>query len=161
MSFMVVRAGWVNTGQALLELADVGVDSEMKDSVQNAAAKALHPATTGSDFAPLPNGWQDQVAVRDVQGVKAGQTFLIDVELAVPKSWTVHQTRILEDTVRSGVGSKVRGVRRVKVRMVPREDEPKDFSDEFIAADVSPRSSPEPDDEAKAHQHHYQRSKSD
>ncbi|KAL8966167.1 MAG: hypothetical protein Q9183_003492 [Haloplaca sp. 2 TL-2023] len=161
VSFMVVRAGWANTGQALLELADVGVDSEVKDSVRNAAAKALRPATTGSGFATLPHGWQDQVAVHDVQGVKAGQTYLIDLELAVPESWTVHQTRILEDTVRSGVGSKVRGVRRVKVRMVPREDEPKDFSDEFIAADVSPRSSPEPDDKEKAHQHDHQHSKSD
>ncbi|KAL8643398.1 MAG: hypothetical protein Q9228_000031 [Teloschistes exilis] len=160
VSFMVVRAGWSNTGQALLELADVGIDSEMKSSVRKAASKALafsanDPSTTG-----LPSGWQNQVEVRDVQGVKAGQIYLMDVELAVPESWTVQQTRVIEERVRTTVGSKVRGVRRVKMRIVPLEGHGQDFSDEFIGAAVSPRSSPEPEDEAmEDHEHQHTREK--
>lgn len=160
VSFMVVRAGWANTGQALLELADVGVDSEMKDSVRKAATKALSSAADGPSFAALPSGWQEQVDIRDVRGVKAGQTYLMDVELAVPESWTVQNIRVIEDAVRSRVGSKVRGVRRVKVRIVPKEGRVRDFSDEFIGADVSPRSSPEPEDDVEVH-HHRQHTKSD
>ncbi|KAI4285363.1 MAG: hypothetical protein L6R38_000719 [Xanthoria sp. 2 TBL-2021] len=147
VSFMVVRAGWANTGQALLELADVGVDGEIKNSVRKAANKEINPASRSAVFAELPNESLVQVEVRDIQGVKAGQNYLMDVELAVPESWTVQQTRILEESVRSRVGSTVRGVRRVKVRIVPLETHSPDFSDEFIAAEVSPRSSPEPEDE--------------
>ncbi|KAL8663981.1 MAG: hypothetical protein Q9202_003398 [Teloschistes flavicans] len=160
VSFMVVRAGWSNTGQALLELADVGVDSEMKASVRKAASKALAFSASDPNATVLPGRWQNQVEVRDVQGVKAGQTYLMDIELAVPDSWTVQQTRLIEESVRTIVGSKVRGVRRVKVRIVPLEGHGQDFSDEFIAADVSPRSSPELEDEAgKDHQHEHKRDK--
>ncbi|KAL8694993.1 MAG: hypothetical protein Q9218_000465 [Villophora microphyllina] len=160
VSFMVVRAGWTNTGQALLELADVGVDSEMRSSVRKAASKALVSTPNNPSTTVLPGGWQEQVEVRDVQGVKAGQSYLMDVELAVPESWTVQQTRVIEECVRTTVGSTVRGVRRVKVRIVPLEGQGKDFSDEFIGADVSPRSSPEPEQEAVAdHQHQHKRDK--
>lgn len=156
VSFMVVRAGWANTGQALLELADVGVDSEIKNSVRKAATKALIPTTDNPQLAALPNEGLDQIEVCDVQGVKAGQNYLMDIELALPGSWTVQQTRVIEDAVRLRVGSKVRGVRRVKVRIVPKEDKGQDFSNEFIGADISPRSSPEPEDEAEAkHEHHH------
>lgn len=158
---MVVRAGWSNTGQALLELADVGVDSEMKSSVRKAASKALASSANDPSIIGLPSGWQNQVEVRDVQGVKAGQTYLMDVELAVPESWTVQQTRVIEERVRTTVGSKVRGVRRVKVRIVPLEGHGQDFSDEFIEAGVSPRSSPEPEEEASMdHEHQHTREKS-
>ncbi|KAL8842660.1 MAG: hypothetical protein Q9170_000435 [Blastenia crenularia] len=156
VSVMVVRAGWANTGQALLELADVGVDSEIKDSVRKAASKALIRSADNAPIAPPPEEDLDQVEIRDVQGVKAGQNYLMEVELAVPQLWTVQQTRVIEDAVRLRVGAKVRGVRRVKVRMVPKEDEAQDFSDEFIGSNVSPRSSPEPEDEAEAkHEHQH------
>ncbi|KAL8975642.1 MAG: hypothetical protein Q9197_000117 [Variospora fuerteventurae] len=147
VSFMVVRAGWQNTGQALLELADVGVDSEIRSNVRKAAAKAIYSESVDTDPAVLPSGWSNQVHVSDVQGIKAGQNYLMEIELAVPESWTVRQTRVIEDAVRLRVGSKVRGVRRVKVRTVPREGIVQDFADEFIGADVSPRSSPEPEEE--------------
>lgn len=156
MSFMVVRAGWANTGQALLELADVGADSEIRNNVRKAATKAISPILGNPDLASLPDDGLDQIEVRDVQGIKAGQNYLMEIELAVPESWTVRQTHIIEDAVRLKVGSTVRGVRRVKVRTVPKEGNVQDFTDEFIGAEVSPRSSPEPEEDAETkHDHHH------
>ena len=134
VSTMVIKAGWANTGRALLELADVGIDGEMKKSVRKAAGAAIQQKA--SDVA--------NAKVLDVQGVKAGQNYLVDVELSVPSAWTVRQTRDIEEVVRESVGAKVRGVRRVKVRFVPEDKASPDFKDEFIPADVSPRASPEP-----------------
>lgn len=136
VSLMVIRAGWQNTRAAMLELADVGIDEEMKDSVRKATTKAISMEATSGANASLGN---DSVELRNVQGVKAGQNYLIDIELALPGSWTVNETRKVEDAVRERVGSKVRGVRRVKVRFVPKESELPDFSDEFIGTDISPR----------------------
>ena len=144
VSLMVIKAGWGNTGSALLELADVGVDEDIKSSVRKSATKAL----LGDSSTKLgdANKWSN-VEVRDVQGVKAGQNYLMDVELGVPGTWTMEQGREVENAVRARIGSKVRGVRRVKVRFVPKEEQPSDFNDEFIGAEISPRSSPEPEDE--------------
>ena len=155
VSIMVIRAGLGNTGAALLELADVGIDEEMKGSVRKAAGKALSADSFGE--AGIVGA---EIHVRDVQGVKAGQNYLMDIALSVPSSYTVKQTRLIEDVVRERVGSHVRGVRRVKTRFMPIEDKEADFADEFIGADISPRSSPEPDDEKEArheheHQHHH------
>ncbi|KAL9131754.1 MAG: hypothetical protein Q9175_006682 [Cornicularia normoerica] len=141
VSMMVIRAGWGNTGSALLEIADVGVADEIKASVRKQASKALGEDSFGSGRV-----MGNQVEVRDVQGVKAGQNYLMNIELAVPGEWTVQETRLVEDTVRERLGSKIRGVRRVRVRFVAKSDKAPDFADEFIGADVSPRSSPEPDD---------------
>ncbi len=152
VSMMVIRAGWGNTGSALLELADVGVAEDIKASVRKTAAKALDENAFGS-VRVMGN----QVEVRDVQGVKAGQNYLMSVELAVPGQWTVQETRLVEDAVRERVGSKVRGVRRVRVRFVAKSDETPDFADEFIGTDVSLRSSPEPDDHdhIDSHSHNH------
>lgn len=149
VSLLVVKAGYTNTGSALLELADVGVAEDMKDSVRKAATKALseHISTSGKYIGA-------EVSVQDVQGVKAGQNYLMNVELAVPGDWTVDQIREIEDAVRERVGSKVRGVRRVRVRFVAKTEQTPDFSDEFIGADVSPRSSPEPEEESHAEHDH-------
>lgn len=154
VSMMVIKAGWANTGAALLELADVGVDEDIKTSVRKAATTALdkvnlHPNSKEGDMA----------RVRDVQGVKAGQNFLMDVELVVPSSWTIQEARHTEDLVRERVGSTVRGVRRVKVRFVPETNKEPDFADEFIGADVHPESEPEKDanhhrDHGHNHDHH-------
>ena len=153
VSMMVIRAGWGNTRTACLELADVGIDEEVKASVRKAASNAL---STGLS---VPGLGIDSIEVRDVQGVKAGQNYLIDLELAMPETSTLVETRAVEDAVRQRVGSKVRGIKRVKIRFISREKAQPDFSDEFIGADVSPRSSPEPDDEEEArheqeHHHH-------
>ena len=151
VSTMVIRAGWGNTGSALLELADVGVAEEIKGSVRGAASKALEEGSFGSSRV-----MGNEVEIRDVQGVKAGQNYLMNVELAVPGEWTVQETRLVEDAVRERVGLKVRGVRRVRVRFVTKSDEAPDFTDEFIG-NVSPRSSPEPNDHdlTNNHSHNY------
>jgi divalent metal cation (Fe/Co/Zn/Cd) transporter len=140
ISLMVVQAGYGNTKQALLELADVGVDAEMRGNVQRAATKAVEAITTASE----------PVNVRAVQGVKAGQNFLMDIELGVPGTWTVEQTRSVEDLVRERVGAKVRGVKKVRVRFVNNSVGEPDFLDEFIPGDVSAISSP-----GDAHDHDH------
>ena len=149
VSIMVVRAGWGNTGRALLELADVGIDSEIKGSVKKAALKRL----AGESFASGKVQGKE-IEVRDVQGIKAGQSYLIEVELGVPEGLTIGQTRPIEDAIREGVGAKVRGIRRVKVKFVAKDEEARDFADEFIAADISPRSSPEPEEHEHDHTDH-------
>jgi divalent metal cation (Fe/Co/Zn/Cd) transporter len=141
ISLMVVQAGWGNTKQALFELADVGVDAEMRGKVQRAATNAVESITTSSE----------PITVRAIQGVKAGQNYLMDVELGVPGSWTIEQTRGLENLVRERVGAKVRGVKKVRVRFVNNSAEDPDFLDEFIAGDPSGTSSPG----AEVHDHDH------
>lgn len=150
VSIMVIQAGWGNTGRALLELADVGIDSEIQESVKKAASKAL----IDKSFASGSVQGKD-IEVRDVQGIKAGQNYLIDVELGVPETLTVGQTRPIEDALRERIGAKVRGVRRVKVKFATQSDKARDFAEEFIPADVSPRSSPEPEPEEHVHDHDH------
>jgi divalent metal cation (Fe/Co/Zn/Cd) transporter len=151
ISLMVVQAGFGNTKSALLELADVGVEDEMKDNVREAATKALAGITTASE----------PVNVRAVQGVKAGQNYLMDVELGVPGNWTLEHTRSIENVVRERVGAKVRGVKKVRVRFVTNSANEPDFLDEFIAGDASATSSPEPEAEHEhnhSHEHHQKHS---
>jgi divalent metal cation (Fe/Co/Zn/Cd) transporter len=143
ISWLVIRAGWGNTKTSLVELADQGIDQEVKDKVQNAATKALEAMQ------------QPDIKVRKVQGIKAGQSYLLELELAVPQDYTVVQTCAVEEAVRSRVGEKVRGARRVRVRFVPL-DSGEDFVQEFISPSVSARSSLEPEDE-----HHHDHSHSD
>lgn len=131
ISLMVVKAGWGNTITSLLELADTTVDGDIKTSVRNAAAKSLKALAEGG-----------QVVIRDVQGMKSGQNYLMELELAVPGSWSIHQSRAVEETVRKTVGASVRGVKRVKVRFIPVEQQELTFSEEFIAQDTG--ASPEP-----------------
>ena len=144
ISLMVVQAGWGNTKAALYELADVGVEDEMKENVRKAATKALETLNTGSAA--------QHIELRSVQGVKAGQNFLMDVELAAPGAWTIEQTRGVEDLVRERVGAKVRGVRKVRVRFVSKSSE-QDFMDEFVAPNE--QSSPEPEEEEHNHDHDH------
>lgn len=138
ISIMVIRAGYQNTWTALQELADRSIDDEIKDSVRRQAMKVL----SGPDA--ISEG--HEVEIRDISGIKSGQNYLIDLELAVPNSWTVEDVREVEDAVRTRVGGKVRGVRRVRVRFVPKDAVQAKF-DEYIPGDVSPKTSPEPEDE--------------
>ena len=64
VSMMVIRAGWGNTRAALLELADVGIDQDIKGSVRKAASKAI-----SADLGNAELG-SHTVEVRDVQGIK-------------------------------------------------------------------------------------------
>ncbi|KAL4740029.1 cation efflux family-domain-containing protein [Aspergillus similis] len=148
ISLMVIKAGWGNTRTSLLELADTTVDDEIKTAVQKAAAKALSTINEGG-----------LVKIRDVQGMKSGQNYLMDVELAVPGVWSVQRSREIEEKVRSTVGSSLRGVKRVKIRFIPLEQENLDFSEEFIPPDVSSQANMEPEDgvEEEAHKEHETR----
>lgn len=133
ISLLVIKAGWGNTVSALYELADKGIDAEVKASVTKATGKSLANLTNGSE-----------VELREVEGVKSGQNYLVDLLLAVPKAWTVEDVAEVETAVRDTVGSKVRGVRRIKVRFVPKEDTSTALFDEFVTRDIS-QESPEPE----------------
>jgi divalent metal cation (Fe/Co/Zn/Cd) transporter len=137
ISLMVINAGWANTKTALFELADATFDEEIKESVRKAALKTL---------AASPSNISQDVQIRDIQGLKSGQNYLVDIEVGVQGDVTVQQSREVEEILRTGVGSKIRGVRRVKVRFVPANVDGANFSEEFIPGDVSPRGSPEPED---------------
>jgi divalent metal cation (Fe/Co/Zn/Cd) transporter len=147
ISLLVIKGGWGNTVSALYELADKGIDSEIKTSVTKAVNRSLEGLREGN-----------VVELREVEGVKSGQNYLVDLQLAVPKSWTVENVREVEETVREMVGSKVRGVRRVKVRFVPKDDPTASLFDEFISGDVSPRESPEPEEHNHDHDHDHRHS---
>ena len=142
ISLMVIRAGWGNTLQSLLELGDVTVDQDVKQAVKRAATKAIE-GDLDKGFAVCEGA--ELLQVREVQGTKSGQNYLMDVEIAVPGSWAVQQLAPVEEVVRERVGAKVRGVRRVRVKFSTLQSEG-NFTTEFIGADTSPRSSPAPDD---------------
>ncbi|KAK6432966.1 mitochondrial metal transporter [Oleoguttula sp. CCFEE 5521] len=124
ISAMIVQAGWGNTKNALLELADVGMEGEIRGGVERSAKLAL----VGAGF--------DEATVRGVQGVKSGQNFLVEVELGVPAGWSVGDTAEVESTLREKVAKDVKGVRRVSVRFVV-ENEGDAFLDEFVAGRLS------------------------
>lgn len=140
--WLVVRTGWGNTMSALYELADRTMDDEVKLKVQRAASKALLIARADRE-----------VEVGSVQGVKAGQSYMIEVELRIPRKWSVTELQQVEQAVRERIGAKVRGSRRVRVRFVPMDTE-SDTMTEFISPSVSPSSSPEPEDDHQHDRHH-------
>lgn len=143
---MVIRAGWGNTKSALLELGDVAVDDEVKEKVTKVTTKVLK-GDASKGLAAVDNG--SEVEIRDVQGIKSGQNFLIDIELVAPSTFNLQQLNVIENAVRARAGAKIRGVRRVRVKFVADENSG-DLISDFIPPDVSPRSSPEPEDE---HEH--------
>lgn len=138
ISLMVIKAGWGNTCTSLLELADTTVDEDVRSSVADATSKALKEIVDG-----------DEVIVRDVQGMKSGQNYLMDIELAVPGGWAVSRSHSIETAVRQAVGAEIRGVKRIKVRFIPAEHQELTFSDEFVAQDISG------DPEAHSHDHDH------
>ncbi|KAK5664348.1 hypothetical protein OQA88_571 [Cercophora sp. LCS_1] len=144
ISLLVIKAGWGNTLSALHELADRSIDEEVRHSILKQVAKGLEGISESHE-----------VELREVSGVKSGQNYLVDLELAVPNLWTIEDVREIEDAVRTRVGAKVRGVRRVRVRFVPKEAKPSEMFDEFIPGDVSPKSSPEPEEDDHDHDHDH------
>jgi divalent metal cation (Fe/Co/Zn/Cd) transporter len=136
ISLMVIKAGWGNTCTSLLELADTAVDEDVRASVEDATMKALSELEGGSD-----------IKLRDVQGMKSGQNYLMDIELAVPGAWPISRSQTIEQSVRHIVGTGVRGVKRIKVRFIPVEQQELTFSDEFVAQDSS--ADPEPESHSK------------
>ena len=149
VSLMVIQAGFGNTLQAIYELVDVGVDEEVRVSVKRAATKAL------DEFNSVSSSESGTVEILGVQGIKAGQNYLMDVKVAVPSSWTIDQIRTVENTIREKVGATVRGARRIRVKFVAKEHEQPDFTEEFMGADISPRSIPEPEALNEHHDHDH------
>src|SRR5947209_4707570 len=119
ISGMVIKAGWGNTLTSLLELADTSIDDQIKRAVQRAAAKVLR-GDPSDGIVGITGG--EMVEIREIQGTKSGQNYLIDVELSVPGDWSVERLQAIEEAVRARAGAKVRGVRRVKVRFLPCEN---------------------------------------
>jgi divalent metal cation (Fe/Co/Zn/Cd) transporter len=149
ISLLVIRAGLTNTLSALYELADKSIDEEVTSSITKQVGKSLEGVAQGTE-----------VQLRDVTGVKSGQNYLVDLELGVPSLWTVEDVRGVEEAVRTRVGGKVRGVRRVRIRFVPKTEPVLDRFDEFIPGDVSARSSPEPEeDNGNGHDHGHDHGK--
>ncbi|PFH61019.1 hypothetical protein XA68_18384 [Ophiocordyceps unilateralis] len=136
ISIMVVNAGLMNTKAALLELADQSIDDEIKAAVRKQTTLALSDSVSGGHDAQL----------RQVSGTKSGQNYLIDLEMAVPSNWTVDDMARLENELRTKVGGRVRGARRVRVRFVSRDGAIRDKFDDFIPGSVHIQTEPEPKD---------------
>lgn len=152
ISLLVLKMGWSNFKLSLYELADIGVDEDIKAKVRRVADKAVADINLSS---------KETIELRQVQGVKSGQNYLMDLEIAAPSQWTLEQIRGVEDMVRERVGAKVRNARRVKVRFVTKESDQPDFMDEFIDRSVSPVSSPEPElEHDHSHDHGHSHSHS-
>lgn len=134
ISGMIVQAGWGNTKAALLELADVAMDGEVKEKVETAARAALK------------EHGDEELELRGVQGIKSGQNFLVEVEVAAPTTWSVARANEVEAVVRQEVAAKMKGVRRVNVRFTSNGKEDAAFADEFVAGRLS-------DSEDEGHDH--------
>lgn len=122
ISGMIVQAGWGNTTAALLELADVGMDEDVRVNVRKTVEGVV------GRIVGVGAG-----AVRGVQGIKSGQNFLVEVEVAVPQDWSLVQGDELKREIRDAVGGKVKGVRKLSVRVVPQGMDEGAFEDMFIA----------------------------
>ncbi|KAG8526860.1 uncharacterized protein KY384_008289 [Bacidia gigantensis] len=147
VSLMVIKAGWTNVGNAVRELADINIDADTRNSVSGAARKALSSESSTSGLQ------LENIEVREVSGIKAGQNYLVELKLGVPETMTVKDTRPVEDLVRRGIGAKVRGIRRVKVKFEANTEASSNPMNELISTDLSPKSSPEPEEHDHDHSH--------
>lgn len=144
ISLMVINAGYGNTKSSLYELVDQSIDDDIKKSVRKQAQRALANVSEGHE-----------AELREVSGIKSGQNYLVDLEMGVPGAWTVEDVKDLEDAVRTQVGAKVRGVRRIRVRFVAQEATSDRKFDEFIPGSVSPEpESMDEGDDGHGHDHH-------
>ncbi|WPG98004.1 Hypothetical protein R9X50_00078700 [Acrodontium crateriforme] len=141
ISGMIVQAGWGNTKMALLELADVGMDEEMRESVQKNATAALSDLAGGD------------ATLRGVQGIKSGQNFLVDIEVAAPVSWSLEHAAGIEAGIRERVAEKTKGVKRVTVRFVSPLSETETFKDQFVAGPKDGEIEEHDHDHDHAHDH--------
>lgn len=121
ISGMIVQAGYGNTKNALLELADVGVDEDIRVGVEQAAAEALRDSKVASERAPV------------VQGIKSGQNYLMEVAVSVAASATLEEMKTVEAAVREKIGAKVKGVKRVSIKFVDAAKDTDAFAEEFLA----------------------------
>jgi divalent metal cation (Fe/Co/Zn/Cd) transporter len=144
ISLLVIKAGVENSISALHELADRSIEDEVKSSTRKHILASL-----------TESGKNHDVELRDISGIKSGQNYLLDIELAVPGGWSVEAIREVEEAVRDRVGSKVHGARRVRVRYVPKEATITRKFEEFIPRDVSERAALE-EEEDHGHDHDHE-----
>lgn len=124
ISGMIVQAGYGNTKAALLELADVTIDDEMREQIETAASSAL--AETQGPVTSTPQ----------VQGIKSGQNYLIEIAISVPSSWTLEQLSEAENKVREKVATAAQGIKRVSVRFTSSENAADAFKNEFVSGEA-------------------------
>ena len=151
VSGMIVRAGSQNTWSAIKELLDKGLEDTVKQSIRKAATTALAEGSLEDTAGRISN--TSDVTVREVQGTKAGQNYLVEVVLATPGSYSTFQTRQIEHVVRQRVGAEVRGVRKVRVKFIPKEEEAEaSFMDDFVGVEDATKVTAKVDD---VHDHDY------
>ena len=131
---MVIKAGWENTGLALLELADAAVESNIKDSVRDAAQVALNTVAL-REYLPQATSLTS-FEIQDIQGVKSGQNHLIELQICAPPQMQIAQLKHFEEAVRDRIAAKVKSVRRLKIRFVSTGSEATSLADEFIPRDL-------------------------
>ena len=151
VSLMVIRAGWSNTMAAGRELLDVSVDDEVKESLRKAAMTALRDGIGSLETSEI-----SKVEVHDIQGIKAGQKYRMDLELAVPSTWSMKQIQEVERTVRERVGLRVRMLGKLRIRFVTIEGEKQDFTDEFIGSAASAAEVDVATEEEHEHDHEHE-----
>ncbi|KAI6250761.1 Mitochondrial metal transporter 2 [Erysiphe necator] len=126
ISLLVIKGGCGNTMSALYELADKSVEEEVKTSIKQNVKSTLEEIRYGS-----------YVELQDIEGLKSGQNYLIRLQLAVPPTWSVQTMAVIEKELRESIGSKIRGVRRVQIRFVSKDNKSNSFHDEFITRGVN------------------------
>lgn len=117
ISGMIVQAGWGNTKTALYELADAGMEEEVREGAEKAAITALENTSA---------------EIRGVQGIKSGQNLMFEVEVGVPSDWSVARSNELEVEIREAIAGNVRGTKRVNVRFTTKNETA--FLDQFVAS---------------------------
>lgn len=122
ISGMIVQAGYGNTKAALLELADVSIEDDMKHKIESATSQALGDLKLPTESAP------------QVQGIKSGQNYLIEIAVTVPSSWTLEQMTEAENKVREQVSSAAQGIKRVSIRFTSSANTADAFANEFVAS---------------------------
>lgn len=122
ISGMIVQAGYGNTKAALLELADVSIEDDMKHKIESAASQALGDLKLPTESAP------------QVQGIKSGQNYLIEVAVTVPSTWTLEQMTEAENSIREKVSSAAQGIKRVSIRFTSSDNTADAFANEFVAS---------------------------
>lgn len=136
---MIVQAGWQNTKAALLELADVAIEDDIKENAESAASRAM----SGTE-----------ACVSAVQGVKSGQNYLLEVAVAIPDTLALKDQKVLEERIRIAVAEDVKGAKRVAVRFIPMSDVDKGFTDEFLS--FNPELNGEHDGHEHKHDEHHE-----
>lgn len=120
ISGMIIQAGYGNTKSALLELADVGIEEDVRHEAEDVVLQSLQASEANFEM---------------LQGIKSGQNFLLEVALSVPTTWTLQQMKEVETMVRDEVSKKMKSVKRVTIRFVDQNSSATAFSGEFINSD--------------------------